>query len=78
MVLVPDGHKSMPKIIAHSNNNRHSVSHFPYKHTVTSDTLTWINTLSDCFPEKTVTLDVESVMISCQFITLVSLLCSLV
>ena len=52
MVLVPDGHKSMPKIIAHSNNNRHSVSHFPYKHTVTCDTSTWINTLSDCFPEK--------------------------
>ena len=40
----------------HSSNNSHSVSHFPYKRIVMSDTSTCINTSLDCFPEKTVTL----------------------
>ena len=46
MVLVPDGHERMPMVIAHSNNNHHSLSHFPYKCIVAFDTSTCINTLS--------------------------------
>ena len=76
MVLVPDGHESMPRVIAHSNNNHHSASHFPYKHTVAPDTSTCINTLLGCFPERTVTIDVEST-ITYQLNMLVLLLCSL-
>ena len=64
----------MPRM--HSNNNHHSVSCFPYKHIAASDMSTCINTSLDCFPERTVTLDVESTT-TCQFITLVSMLCSL-
>ena len=76
LVTFYDGHESILSVIAHSNTNRHSVSHFPYKCIVISDTLTYINTSSDCFPERTVTLDTDST-ITCQVITLVSLLCSL-
>ena len=60
MVLVPDGHESMLRVIVHSSNNHHSISHFPYKRIVTSDTSTCITTSSDCYPERTVTVDVES------------------
>lgn len=48
---------------------------FPYEHSVMSDTLTYICTsspIADCFPESTVTLDVE--MINGWFIMLVSAL----
>ena len=46
---------------------------FPYKRTVMLDTSTYISTsslIADCFPESTVTLDVE--WINGQFIMLVS------
>ena len=76
MVLVPDGHESMPRVITHSNSNHHSASRFPYKHTVAPDTLTCINALLGCFPERTVTIDVEST-ITYQLNMLVLLLCSL-
>ena len=74
MVLVPDDHKSMPKVIINSNNYCHSVSCFPCKCIAASDMLTC--TLSGCFPERTVTLHVQ-LTVACQFITLVSLLCLL-
>ena len=57
--LVPDGHESMLRVITHSNNNHRSVSCFPYKQIVTSDTSACINTLSDCFPKRMITLDIE-------------------
>ena len=52
MFLVPDGHKSMPWVIWHSNNNHYSVSCFPYKCIVASDTLICINTSSRLFSWK--------------------------
>ena len=67
MFLVPGG--------IHSSIN-HSVSHFPYKCIVESDMLTCINTSLDYFPGEMVTLDVE-LTITCRFIMLVLLLCSL-
>ena len=41
--LVPGGHESMLRDIVHNNNDRHSVSRFPYEHIVTSDTSTNID-----------------------------------
>ena len=51
MVFVPDCHESMPRVIVHYNNNCHSVSRFLYKPIVTSNMLTWINTLLGCYPK---------------------------
>ena len=65
--FVPDGHESMLRVIAHSNNSHRSVSHFPYKWIVTSDTSTCINTSSDYFPKRMVTLDIE-LTITCQLL----------
>ena len=77
IVLVSVDHKNMPRVCVHNYNNCHSVSHFPNTYIVESDTLTYINALSDYFPDRMVTLDVE-LMINCWFITLVLLLYSLV
>ena len=75
MVLVPDGHESMQRVIVHSNNNRHSVSYFSYKCIVASSISTYINTLSGCFLETTVTFEVE-LTIMYHFIMLMSLFSS--
>ena len=73
MFLVPGGRKSMLRVMCAQCDG---ISHFPYRHIAKSDTLTYINASSDCFPERTVTLDVEST-ITCRFIAMVWLLCSL-
>ena len=60
IVLAPGVMKACQGLCTHSNNNCHRVSHFPYKCIVESDMSPCINTLLDCFPERTVTLDIES------------------
>ena len=77
IVIAPVRPQKHAEGYVHNYNNCHSVSCFPFEHIVESNTSTYIKTLSDCFPERTVTLDVKST-INCQFITMVSLLCSLV
>ena len=57
----PEGYAHITTIIT-------SVSDFPYKHIIQSDTSTYINTSSNCFPQRTVTVHVES-MINCWFFT---------
>lgn len=62
-------------LYAYMYNNRYSASTFPYKRTIMLDMLTYISTSSpivDCFPESTITLNVE--LINDQLITLVSTL----
>ena len=77
MILVLFGHKSiLTEGCMHNYNNQSSVSHFTHKCIVEPDMTTYITTMLDYFPERTVTLDVES-MITCQYITSVLLLCSL-
>ena len=45
-----------------------NVRDFSYKHIIQSDTSTYINTSSNCFPQRTVTVHVEST-INCWFFT---------
>ena len=46
----------------HNYNNQSSVSHFHHNCIVEPDMTTYITILLDCFPERTVTLDVESMI----------------